>query len=337
MDIKDLTGLGKATNAILNSVSPAVAKLLDMVKARSDFKRFAAFIKEHETSDFKSLKYETPSSKIELEFTSRAPGGDDYINGALSIKGQEIVAQQLNMDKVIVRAANELNSEENVSSESVDEDWLANFFEYAKLASGDYAQILWGKILAGEVKSPGAFSLRTVHTLRLMSKRHAQIFSTLANILLQGDSKYFFFLIDVSYLKSIGIKEEDLIELKELGLIEQKQNFQKPHLLITDKNATFTYYDKKVFLFERAVDMETALSNIHFFTVTKLGMEFLRLVPPAELREGYIEIVKKHFCQKTIDLRKGECSLYMANIIKVSEIEGERTGRAFEHDGLIKI
>ncbi len=38
-------------------------------------------------------------------------------------------------------------------------------------------QVLWGRILAGEVARPGAYSLRTLQTVKVLSKRDAQLFS----------------------------------------------------------------------------------------------------------------------------------------------------------------
>lgn len=65
-------------------------------------------------------------------------------------------------------------------SAKVDDDWL-NFFEsYAEKASSDNMRKLWGKILAGEIRKPGAFSLRTLRVASELDMATARQFQELA-------------------------------------------------------------------------------------------------------------------------------------------------------------
>jgi hypothetical protein len=67
----------------------------------------------------------------------------------------------------------------NPSDEPIDDDCAADFFEQAQDVSDQAMQSLWARILAGEVNKPGSFSLRTLHSLKTMTKEEAQMFERL--------------------------------------------------------------------------------------------------------------------------------------------------------------
>lgn len=60
--------------------------------------------------------------------------------------------------------------------ELIEEDWLNLFGEYAAKASSEHIQALWAKILAGEVRRPGAFSLQTLRFVAELDKETASLF-----------------------------------------------------------------------------------------------------------------------------------------------------------------
>ncbi|SFQ11457.1 Protein of unknown function [Mesorhizobium sp. NFR06] len=63
---------------------------------------------------------------------------------------------------------------------NVDDDWL-NFFEgYAEKASSENMRKLWGRILAGEIRKPGAFSLRTLQIASELDRETASLFQEFA-------------------------------------------------------------------------------------------------------------------------------------------------------------
>lgn len=84
--------------------------------------------------------------------------------------------RQRNLKSVVGQAAEELGDEE-VADHETDHDWMARFFEYVQDVSEEDIRNLWGRILAGEVRSPGNVSLRTLSILRNMSHREAVLFA----------------------------------------------------------------------------------------------------------------------------------------------------------------
>lgn len=93
--------------------------------------------------------------------------------------------QQSNLESVLANTVEELAHEDQVATERVGPDWTTRFMDIAKHISTEELQVLWGKILAGEIKAPGSFSLRTLEVLRNLSQHEAGVFNRLANLVIE--------------------------------------------------------------------------------------------------------------------------------------------------------
>lgn len=98
------------------------------------------------------------------------------------------------------------------SHEYVDEDWLNIFEKYAEDASTERMQSLWGKILAGEIRSPKTFSLKTLRFISELDQQTAELFEKYVQITINNE----FIIID-SQLK--GQPFDELVLLQNAGLI----------------------------------------------------------------------------------------------------------------------
>jgi hypothetical protein len=85
------------------------------------------------------------------------------------------VRLQNNLDQVVAAAL--ASAPEQVSEEAPDTSWLSRFFATAAEIDDEKMQEIWGKILAGEVSTPGRFSLRALDVLRNLSRREAELFA----------------------------------------------------------------------------------------------------------------------------------------------------------------
>ncbi|WP_152535164.1 DUF2806 domain-containing protein, partial [Candidatus Synechococcus spongiarum] len=81
----------------------------------------------------------------------------------------------MNVGVIAGHAAEELG-DTKVPDHDPDPDWAARFFDCTQDVSSEDLQKLWGRILAGEVKSPGQTSLRTLSILRDMTQQDAKNF-----------------------------------------------------------------------------------------------------------------------------------------------------------------
>ena len=82
----------------------------------------------------------------------------------LAIVHRNRIAQEIrsegNVSKALLGAEAELeNDPQTPPDRTVDEDWLFRWRDAASVVSSEELQTLWGRVLAGEIKSPGSFSV----------------------------------------------------------------------------------------------------------------------------------------------------------------------------------
>ena len=135
----------------------------------------------------------------------------------------ELVASQmhllLNKRNVAQRALEYLTvpssrteSEPESDSAEVDPDWLNYFGGYAEKASSEKVRDLWARVLAGEVRHPGSFSLMTLRLLAELDQQMAFWFQEETEFRIMG--KYILRPIDFT-----GELPERLDFLEQVGLL----------------------------------------------------------------------------------------------------------------------
>jgi hypothetical protein len=96
----------------------------------------------------------------------------------------------------------------------MDEDWLNVFGSHAEKASSEQLRHLWGKILAGEIRRPGAFSLTTLRVIAELDQHIARTFEEAVKLRLDGgllpkvgkmEGRR---LIDLTFLEEVGLLQE---------------------------------------------------------------------------------------------------------------------------------
>lgn len=130
---------------------------------------------------------------------------------------QELQKQQ-NIESVTDKAYDILVEETECSSEPVNKDWMIRFFNSVEDISDEDMQLLWAKLLAGEIKRPKSFSLRTLETLKNLSKYEAETFQAINKFVICGiDNCYI--PGDTDIRNELGIQFCDLLNISECGLI----------------------------------------------------------------------------------------------------------------------
>lgn len=100
---------------------------------------------------------------------------------------EDSVRRQVNVAHAIIHAEEALKDDhQDPPSKTIDDDWLFRWRDYAGDVSNESMQNLWGRILAGEVKSPGSFSLRTLEFMRNLSQEEAKDIQNLLQFAING-------------------------------------------------------------------------------------------------------------------------------------------------------
>lgn len=97
---------------------------------------------------------------------------DNHVSERIQFQEQKRLT---NTKSVVCKAAQELGNKE-VPDQEPDHDWTARFFSSVQDVSSEEMQILWAKVLAGQVEKPGSTSLRTLGVLQEMDRNTAKLF-----------------------------------------------------------------------------------------------------------------------------------------------------------------
>ncbi len=182
---------------------------------------------------------------------------------------------QRNVAKALLAAEAELRTDEQEPPErEVEDDW---FFRWRKLTGGvssEHLQVLWGRVLAGEVKSPGSFSLRTLDFLKNLSQEEARIIEKVAPFVLDSS----FIVSDVSgELQTEGITVSLLLRLKDIGVVKNAE----VQLQRTFESAVDDRFETALLAHDRAVVVrhEDRQKDVRLsgYSLTNVGSEVVRL------------------------------------------------------------
>jgi len=228
-------------------------------------------------------------SKSELDKVEPSFDFDLFSRQVTKAQTLEYLQKEVNIEKAIAHAESVL---QNDSSEppnlEVGPDWFFRWRDSASGVSSESLQQLWGNVLAGEIRSPGSFTYRTLDFLRSLSQDEAKLIEALTCTVIER--------IRIIYGKSwqplaepekipnqLGPPELALLEelgvvggFSSMGYIDQAEPFHTTdgrniHLLTcANRGLLLTTDDPK------------KVTGLGFYRLTKLGeslMQLVRVVP----------------------------------------------------------
>lgn len=304
----DLIGVGKAlsepASKIIDSINAGVGGLYKPRAIRKNAKA-----KAEEIAIISKVIRE--NSDISITYKNGEISMDNY--ELLERTKERIISQEINRQQnleAIVDVACEIA--ENlpyVSSAPVDKDWINRFINYAQDISNEVIQILWSRILAGEVCKPGSFSLRTLHVLRNISQIEAELFCKLVPLIFKTNEDTFLYSNNHLY-KKYNVSYDDLLLLEECGLISLNS------FVIIDCDVsttqTKTIFNKnKVAIFQGLTD-EVQKVNIYIHALTKVGKELMQIVIEKSNNDFFDEAMKDIY-----ESNKQKANIKIFNITKI--------------------
>ena len=199
---------------------------------------------------------------------------------------------QKNMEGITAKALPQLNK--NADPNSMENDWIVNFFDKSRIVSDNEMQDLWSRILAGEANTPGTYSKRTVNFLSDLDKSEADLFTKLCGF--AWDMRGFEPLVfdcEAGIYNRHGINFASLSHLDSIGLIQ----FNTTVGFLTTKlpkRFFVTYYGRPLTL-EMPKDVANDL-HIGEMLLTLIGKE-LAVISGAKPVEGFWEYVQDKWKQ----------------------------------------
>ena len=232
--IVDLGSISQPITELIKAISSGIGTLYRPRQIRNEAKAKAEEIKvlsrariEAEIERRKMLaKADTfeviDEKEVEAEKEQKVVLAETDERIANRLVGQERQRQQ-NLDDIFDKTAHELSTVRDVPKDKVSKDWATRFVNITQDVSEEEMKVLWAHLLAGEIKSPGSYSLRTLETLRNLSSEEAQLFARVSKYAFKGGRDLFIYLED-DLLDEIGIQEDDIMILMDAGLIKSINN-----------------------------------------------------------------------------------------------------------------
>ena len=260
ISLLDLEGLSDVTNNLVNKLADGVSWIAN--RETPDKIALNTYIEDIQKSDYAPI-----------------------VKAALISNAKQTIKEYCNQNDIVQIAMNSI--EESAKPECLDNDWLAQFMDKARLVSDKEFQIIWGKILATECNEVDTVPKVLLHTLIQMDKEDAKAFSALRSISVLVDGEYTPIVIKEKWehYERLGITFDNIVDLKALGLIEMDLGPTAPGYSFEKENTPLkvSYFDKK-YEFPESIE-SIDVGNI---ILTKSGQALCRAIT-VEKVEGFWE------------------------------------------------
>lgn len=163
-----------------------------------------------------------------------------------------------------------------VNQNQIDRDWFTRVINNAQDVSDTEMKLMWSKVLAGEIKHPKSYSLRTLDVLKNMTKDDAQMIIGITPYILRDFDNHAFIFNEGKDNSMVEFSK--ILYLMELGIIDPNislsitESFDKT---VEDKSNEAKYWNQNV-----GIILKTNLDRLDFpaFGFTSIGMQILTLI-----------------------------------------------------------
>ena len=306
MEIKDLAGLSQPLTKLIEVVSSAVGAayrpkaIRDEADAQAYARKALAKADAEAAIETRTLQLTSSLDRVQQALRDHPELAERARQRLLARE----VEGQLNVESIADFAATALPPA--VSTTPVSADWRRKFFQEAEGVCEEDMQLLWGKVLAGEVTSPGSYSTRTLDTLRQLSRAEAELFRKACAIAMSGG------WIAVpngdmnSSLKPFGLMYSDILSLRDAGLVLDGDGIHKDFSQserLPDGNI------RPIILINNSVFIElsgpaAAVMRIPALAFTRAGHELQQLNGSSETAP-YFSVLATSLRQRGIVVKRG--------------------------------
>ncbi|SFH13579.1 TIGR03899 family protein [Nitrosospira sp. Nsp14] len=297
MEIKDLAGLSQPLTRLIEVISNGIGAVSRpyLIRRNADAKAYevrtisSALIniadQHHLPVVFKDGEFEIWQKPDDQTLTLQAPSNEDRANSRSNYQERK---RQRNIENITSVAAADLLAQSSVPDQKPDEDWVSRFFNSAQDVSSQQMQELWGRILSGEIKKPGSYSLKTLDFVKNLTKADATLLENMAKLAINYQGSSFIVAADAGWLRTyreiypghhFALGELGAMYPTELGLETFRESSVQEELF-TSGNLILAAQRGKI-----ATKVDLAI-----WKFTKIGQEVLQLIA-VEGDEAYLEKV----------------------------------------------
>ena len=222
-----------------------------------------------DAESYAAIKQAETNTKVEL---LKQKGAEEIANYILAKETRKLN----NTKSVIEKAESHLQKEEPVSNEPLNTDWINRFFNIVEDISDETLHDIWGRILAGEIRSPNSYSLRTLERLRNITKEEAELFVKAAQYYIANS-----FICTAKIFLSLN----ETLLLGEIGLINS-EDLTKDWSIEANDKLDVLIDNETLFLLHNDTSRKIQCS-ISVKKLSKSGFEILSLIDKTDRSEFY--------------------------------------------------
>lgn len=309
MEIKDLAGFGKIFEKFMDVCAAGIGKVMEPRQIRKkaeakayEIEKITEALSKSKDKLNSSIIYENGELKLivdksqeEIENVEIVQKLDEQksitnnienieeanTNIKLALEDKEEykkIKKENNLYNTLNFTMNEFEniSKDEVSDEKVDKDWITRFFDTVENISNESLQMLWAKILAGEIKKPNTYSLRTLELLKNLSFKDAELFSKIGNLSIQNQTRTTTFIMsNKDTLEKFGINFSEILSLQDLDLIHPSSLLSYTIKEQANDTLIYLFYGKDLIKIDLKKNTKI---NVPSYSLTSIGVELLSLV-----------------------------------------------------------
>ena len=205
----------------------------------------------------------------------------------LKLQGEDKIAQYVlarnkqkveNVEEIVSKAKQQFAPDEQVSEEPVEKDWMTRFLNIAEEVSDEDMQNIWARVLAGEIKKPKSYSLRTLEVLRNLSKEEAALIMRVSSYQVG---------LDLLSTDDFGVNLTDQIALDDINIICGEELVRT----YTPNKGKISFVLNKQALINIYVPTEVKI-KLKGFKITKAGIEIMGLIQEHNYSVFYTDLSK---------------------------------------------
>ena len=252
------------------------------------------------------------------------PAGQSAI--VVKVTGR-LIEEQRRINQLVFEAIEHVQiSDQTAPSEEgrreIDDDWIESFRGEAVDRSQGEMRETFARILAGEIREPGTFSIKTLRTVGALSQSTANLFRKTASLRVGMEivrsnvigSAPRVLVLDArlpalggqlgdNYLKSEGLAYERLIELTEHGLLHSDYDSWKEYgaAMVSPHSPLFFHQGRRWALIPLTNFKAGSNLIIHGAKFTTVGQELLHIVD-IESDAGFLDKVRTYLKGKHVKM-----------------------------------
>jgi hypothetical protein len=222
------------------------------------------------------------AASLASEVANQAAANPNQVNRATARWLGEITRKQVNREEVAKKTVEYLDgTPANENSTPVDDDWLDYFSSYAERANSDKMKDLWARVLAGEIRASGSYSLETIRFMSELDHSIALIIEKYFSRVFEGKIIFDY----EEYHKGQSLTETTLLENK--GLLNGVGGLRNYTFQIGNEGLLFLKMRKHKLVIRGVANTEIKLNSL---ILSKLGTEVLSLLQVVDYVETLHQI-----------------------------------------------